>query len=280
MSEENKSISSPKILIEGAPGSGKTRSLVTLIEWAEANGKEVFVLFAENGLPTMLNYWIDQGKPIPECLHYHTCMTRPLSLEQIMKSADNSGKLTYETLIKMTDPDRAKNNSYFKILETLANFRDDRTGKEYGNFTTWGTDKILAIDSLTTICNAAMKMITGSKLPGMNEYGQAQGHIMNLLGLLTDGCEVPVVLIAHVTRETDEITGSVKLMTQAVGKAIAGQVPRFFPDVIYTVKDGANFYWDTAAYGVDTKATNLPIASKQKPDFAPLFAKWEARSKL
>jgi Cdc6-like AAA superfamily ATPase len=277
MSEVHAPISSPKILIEGAPGTGKTYSIGTLVDWAEANKKEVFVIFAENGLPSLLNYWLDKGKTVPECLHYHACLTRPLSLEQLLKSADNTGKLTYETLIKMQDPDRSKHNSFFKILETCANFKDDRTGKEYGSFTTWGTDKILVIDSLTTLCNAAMKMVTGAKLPGMNEYGQAQGHIMNFLGLLTDGCEVPVVLIAHVSRETDEVSGSVKLMTLAVGKAISGQIPRFFPDVIYTVKDGANFFWDTAAYGVDTKATNLPIASKQKPDFAIIFDKWIKR---
>ena len=82
MTETHTPSSSPKVLLEGAPGTGKTHSLGTLTDWAEANGKEVFVLFAENGLPSLLNYWLDKKKPIPECLRYHTCLTRPLSLEQ------------------------------------------------------------------------------------------------------------------------------------------------------------------------------------------------------
>jgi len=270
----------PKILIEGAPGTGKTHSIGTLVDWAERNGKEVFVLFAENGLPSLLNYWGNQNKPVPECLHYYTCVTRPLTLDQLLKAADNCGKLSYESLIKISDPDRMKDtSSFYKILQAVANFQDERTGKNYGSFTEWGTDRILVIDSLTTLGNAIMKMVTGVKIPSQNDYGQAQNHLMNFLGLLCDGCVIPVVLIAHVSRETDEVSGSVKLMTQAIGKAISGQIPRFFPDVILTVKEGASFFWDTAAYGVDTKATNLPIASKQKPDFSGIMDKWLSREK-
>lgn len=281
MTNSIESITAPKILLEGSPGTGKTYSIGTLVDWAEKSGKEVFVLFAENGLSSLLNYWGNQGKPIPECLHYHVCLTRPLSLNQLITTSDNLGKLSYDMLIKMTDSNRGgDNNSFHKILSACNRFIDDHTGKDYGSIEKWGSEKILVIDSFTTLCNAAMKMIVGNKPAlGQSDYGQAQNMIMNFLGLLTDGCSVPLIMIAHVSREVDEITGATKIMTQAIGRAISGQIPRFFPDVIYTVKEGTNFYWDTAAHGVDTKATNVPLAAKMKPDFTPIFDKWIGRGK-
>jgi hypothetical protein len=80
-----------------------------------------------------------------------------------------------------------------------------------------------------------------------------------------------------VARETDEITGGVKLMTKAVGKAMAGDIPQLFSDVIYTVREGTGFYWDTAAANVDVKSRNLPIAAKQRPDFGIIMDKWTSR---
>ena len=48
------SLYGPKILIQGDSGSGKTYALATMVEWAAKNSREVFVLFTENGLETLL----------------------------------------------------------------------------------------------------------------------------------------------------------------------------------------------------------------------------------
>jgi hypothetical protein len=85
-------------------------------------------------------------------------------------------------------------------------------------------------------------------------------------------------MTAHVNRETDEITGGVKLMTSSIGKALSGDIPKLFSDVIYTVREGSNWYWDTAAANVDTKTRNLPIASKLAPDFGVIMDKWSKRA--
>jgi hypothetical protein len=100
---------------------------------------------------------------------------------------------------------------------------------------------------------------------------------MNFLRLCTQGLACTFVITAHVSRETDEITGAVKLMTKATGKALANEIPQLFSDVIYTVREGTNFYWDTAASSVDVKTRNLPIQSKIKPDFSLIMTKWTSR---
>lgn len=269
----------PKILLEGPAGTGKTHAIGTMVDWAESHGKEVFVLFTENGLETLLGYWKDKGKEVPKCLHYHSTVTRPLSLDQLITAADNVGKLSLESITKMSDPLRGgENNAYRKIIFSCADFPDDSTGLKFGNFSNWDCNRIFVIDSLSELSNAAMKMVIGSKptaSPG--DYGLAQNNLMNFLRLITQGIACPLVLTAHVSRETDEITGSVKLMTKAIGKALSGEIPQLFSDVIYTVREGTNFYWDTAISNVDVKTRNLPIQSKIKPDFGQIFDKWTNR---
>ena len=69
-------------------------------------------------------------------------------------------------------------------------------------------------------------------------------------------------------------------MTKAIGKAMADDIPPLFSDVIYTVREADKFYWDTAAYGVDTKTRSLGIRSKIEPDFSAIFDKWKVRAGL
>lgn len=272
-------LSGPKILLEGPAGTGKTHALGTLVDWAQANGKQVYTLFTENGLETLLGYWSDRDLPVPDCLHYHSTLTKPISLVQLMKAADDAGKLSYEMLTKMSDPARGgANNAFHMILTACSNFPDDRTGKKFGSVDSWKSGDIFIIDSLSELAMAAFKMIVGAKpTASPSDYGVAQNNLMNFLRLLTQGCACTVVITAHVSRETDEITGGVKLMTKAIGKALANEIPQLFSDVIYTVREGTNFYWDTAAANVDVKSRNLPIAGKQRPDFALIMNKWTKR---
>ena len=273
-------LSGPKILLEGPSGTGKTYALGKLTDWAVANNIEVFTLFTENGLETLLGYWADSGKPVPENLHYHSTITKPISLTSLLDAADKVGKLSYESITKMVDPNRSgPNNAFHGILSACANFPDDRTGKTFGPIDSWDTSKIFVIDSLSELANAAMKMVIGAKpTASMPDYGVAQNNLMNFLRLCTQGLRCTFILTAHVDRLTDEITGGVKLMTKSIGKAMANDIPQLFSDVIYTVREGTSFYWDTAAGNVDVKTRNLPIAAKQPPDFGVIMTKWKIRA--
>lgn len=266
------------VLLEGPAGTGKTYAIKTLVEWAKTHSMKVNVLFTESGLETLLGAWVDQGQVIPENLSWHVELTKPISLAALTTAADNVGKLTYESITKMTDATRHTNNAFHGILRSCADFPDDRTGKKLGAIDSWGTDSVLVIDSLSELSNAAMKMVIGNKpTASQPDYGVAQNNLMNFLRLLTQGCACHFVLTAHVSREYDEITGSTRLMTSAIGKALSGQIPQLFSDVIYTVREGTNFYWDTASPLVDLKSRNLPIAGKQAPDFAAIMNKWLSR---
>lgn len=272
----------PKVCLMGLGGTGKTYALGTLVDWAAANGYEVAVLFTENGLETLLGYFRDHGKQPPANLYWHQQTTKPLSLKALMTAAENVGKLSYEALAKSVDMNRGgENNAFWKILGSCSNFIDDRTGRSLGAVDSWtAADKrIFVMDSLTETANAAMKMQIGSRpMASPGDYGVAQNNLMNFLRLLTQGIVCPFVMTAHVDRETDQVTQSTKIMIKAIGKALATEIPTLFSDIIYTTRDADKFFWDTAAYGVDTKTRSLGYRSKILPDFAQIFNVWMKRS--
>ena len=279
--KDEKSLIGPKICLMGLGGTGKTYSLGTLVDWADANGFEVATLFTESGLETLLGYFRDKGREPPACLYWHQQLTRPVGLKAMLTAADNIGKLSYEAVTKMTDPDRGKNNAFWAILASCSDFTDDRTGKKLGPVDAFPKNRIFVMDSLTETANAAMKMQVGARptaAPG--DYGVAQGALMNFLRLCTQGIDCPFVMTAHVDRETDQVTQSTKVMIKAIGKALATEIPTLFSEIIYTTREGDKFFWDTAAYGVDTKTRSLGYRAKIEPNFALILDVWKKRSGL
>lgn len=279
--QAERALAGPKILIYGEGGTGKTTALGTLADWCQAHGKEMFVLFTENSAETLLGYFRDKGREIPACLHWHQALTRSVGLARMIEGAKKVGELSYEMLTKTQDANRGgENNAFWKILQACSNFPDDRTGKQFGALDTWSTDKVFCLDSLTELGNAAAKMVIGSK-PTMAppEYGVAQNNVMNFLRLLTQGIACTVVLTGHAAREKNELTGAVNttVSTGGIGTAILAQIPPLFSDMIYTVREGSEFYWDTAAYGVVAKTRSLGYQSKIKPDFAAIMDLWLKR---
>jgi len=279
VTKDQQSLFGPKICLMGLGGTGKTYALGTLCDWADKNNFEVAVLFTENGLETLLGYYRDHNKPVPSCVYWHQQATKPISLKALINAADLVGKLSYEALAKSTDSNRGgENNAFWKILNSCANFKDDRTGKELGPVDAFPRNRIFAIDSLTELSNAAFKMQIGSRpMASPGDYGIAQSNLMNFLRLCTQGLECPFVMTAHVDRETDPVTQSTKVMIKAIGKALATEIPTLFSDVIYTVRDGDKFFWDTAAYGVDCKTRSLGYKSKITPDFSSIMDVWLKR---
>ena len=139
--------------------------------------------------------------------------------------------------------------------------------------------RIFVMDSLTETANAAMKMQIGSRpMASPGDYGVAQNNLMNFLRLLTQGCVCPFVMTAHVDREVDQVTQAAKIMIKAIGKALATEIPTLFSDVIYTMREGNKFTWDTAAYGVDTKTRSLGYKAGIVPDFSLIMDVWKKRS--
>lgn len=269
----------PKIILQGSTGTGKTYSLGTLIDWATKKDTKVFILFTENGLESVLQYYQDRNQKLPENFFYREIIPGETSLQDLMTTAHNIGTMSFDLVCKMPSGN-LKTNIYLEILKTLKNFHDTRSGQEFGAVDTWTDKSILVIDSLTGICNAIMNGILRQRPIALGaDYRLAQSQLMNLIQFLTS-LTCGFVLIAHIDRIYDEITGTTSITTETIGNKIAGRVPYTFGDIILAYRSGLKFYWSTATEGVDLKKRNLPLSKQLPADFTEVFNNWETNAQI
>ena len=274
--EEKKSILNGfNVALMGASGTGKTHSIGTLVD----TGLEVFYLSLENGLESLIGYYTDKGMEIPENLHWHRVEPKKASFTAALSNANKILTMDQKTLASTSDVYKKEYDQWIKIIKSLQNFHDDRTDKDYGAVDEWDTSRILVIDGLTGLSKAAMHLVIGGKaMRSQSDWGIAQGQVDTLLTMLTEDCPCHFVLIAHIDREMDEVLGGVKFMMSSLGKALYPKLPVMFSDIILTVRDGTNWYWDTLNSQADIKTRNLPMISKGKPDFHQIVDKWKSRN--
>jgi hypothetical protein len=258
----------------GPAGTGKTTAIGTLVD----AGIETFYMGLEPGLESLLGYWTDKGKPVPANLHWHVLEAPKASFADFLESATKVNTMNLESLAKMADPKRSNHNQFLKLIMTVNDFPDDRTGQKFGCVDTWGPDRAFVVDGLAGLSRAAMSLVVGGKpVRSQMDWGIAQDQVEKIIRMWTDNCRCHFVLIAHVERETDAVLGGVKIMVSALGKALAPKLNPMFSDVILTVREGTKFSWDTGSTMADVKTRNLPIAQGLAADFGKIISKWKSR---
>lgn len=276
MSDLDQTLEGFNTILMGPSGTGKTHAIGTLVDIGEL---EVFYVPLESGTESLVGYYTDKGKKVPDNLHIHALSQPKAGFMDIFEAAKRTNTLPHDSVMKMPDPQRSKYDGYLKLLTSLNDFTDNRTGEKFGSADTWGTDRVVVLDGLTGLNNFAMQLVIGGRAERtQTDWGVGQAYVMSLLRKLSDGCRCHFVLIAHVERETDMVLGGVKLMVSTLGKAIAPTIPALFSDVVLTKKDVDKFTWSTAESQADVKNRNLPLKQGMPADFAPLFKKWKSRA--
>lgn len=265
------------VLLMGPSGTGKTYSITTLVD----TNMEVFCLFLEPGLETLIGAYADNNKPIPENLHWHYLQPKTQGFNQLKDTASLIGKFDLSGLGKMRDMKRDQNNQMIEMYTILNDFSDQRTGKKYGPVDGFSNNTVLVIDSLSALIKMAFDMQVGTKpVRDVSDWGIVQQVLMSFIHKITSGCNCHVVIIAHVERELDQILGGNKITVSVPGKAIAATILQPFSDVILAVRENASFVWDTANSQADVKTRNLPIQGKLPADFNAIYEKWKNRALL
>jgi hypothetical protein len=252
----------------GGTGSGKTYSLRTFLD----AGITPFVLFTEPGMEVLADL------PPSKC-HWAYIPPVPVSLDSILDRATKVGSLSLESLAKLTDSTRSQDNRFLKIVQTINNFKCDRTGETFGSAASWDQSRVLVIDSLSGLSLAAMHNVIGNKpVASMADWGIAQSQLEQLINYCCLNIPCNFVMLAHTEREIDEVMGGQQIMASTLGRKLAPKLPRFFSDVILAKREGTKFTWNTATANVDLKARNLPIAEGLPATFTPLIQARKARA--
>lgn len=260
-----------KTMLIGATGTGKTHALASLAEM----GFEVFLLFTEPGHETIAKYFADKGKEVPPNVHWTYIAPAAADWSDMIDSAKKINTMSFEMLTKLTDVNKRKYTEFIDILMALSNFKDARTGEEFGPVDQMGTNAVIGVDSMSGLNLAAMNLVVGSKpVKGPADWQTAMDNLERLINRLCM-MQPHFVLTSHLEREKDEVTGGEQLMASTLGRKLAPKIPRYFSDVIHVKRTGTKFEWSTDTPNADLKARNVKISSTLPPDFKQIVAQWK-----
>lgn len=275
------SLQPPSVLLMGAPGSGKTDSLITTIE----AGLELFVISTEpRGIESLIDS-VQRRKLDMEKLHYVSVNpTRP-GFEKLITQAKLVSISDQKMLANLPPSGGRSEAQWIKLLLTFNDFVDERTGKSFGPTNKFGIDKCIALDSFSG-CNIMSQDITvGDKiLMNQGEWQIAMNQLNKFVQQLCSDLNCFFIMTAHTEPEIDPSTGISKVMVSTLGKRLAPVIPRWFSDVVLAERiamgDKETFKWNNAAPGYDLKRRTLPLSSNLDPSFKPIVDAYVARAKL
>jgi hypothetical protein len=253
----------------GAPGSGKTWSIPTLM----LAGIETFVMITEpNGLPNLLNSCKKMNAPL-DLLHYTYVPPMNASLAALKDVVTTISTMSYSAIADMKsgvskDP---TGGGIMKMLKMWENFHCDRTGKDYGSIFSFGYNRAFVLDSLSGLNMLAMQNTVGLK-PTMHqgEWGVAMNLEEMIVNKLTSDLACYFVLIAHIDRNINEATLQALITPAALGAKLGPRIGRFFSEVILTKRINADFTWSTMEISADVKQSTLTIGATLPPSFKPV----------
>lgn len=262
----------PSTILIGPAGTGKTSSIATLLK----AGLWVGMIATEPSAPNRVLTWCKEKGIDSSKFHWHFVSPSVPSWESLIQSATMVNTLTLKDIADRRDgiakPD---GKQWIAMLTSIANFKSDRTGEEFGDATEWGPDKALVIDGLTGISTMSRNLTVGLKPnPAPGEWGIMQSNILNLLNKLASDCKCFFVCIAHVEREQNELTGMSNITVSTLGAKLAPKLPPLFTQCILAKRNGETFTWSTAATNTDTKNGDLPLSDELAPDFTPIVTNY------
>jgi len=224
-----------KLLLIGDAKSGKTGSLVSLVE----AGYKLRILDMDN-LLDILKYMI------------------------LEKCPDKIGNVEFRTLRDKRKATQAGSEIVGQpkaFIEAIKMFdrwkyKDENGDVDLGVPAEWGPECILVVDSLSRLCDAAWDWadpLTPTGKSGFKDaratYGTAQDVIEQTLATLTSAnFETNVIVIAHVMYmeiggsedpETGKMVGgTLKGFPQGVGQKLSPKIPQYFPSVVLYTNEG------------------------------------------
>lgn len=269
------------ILLQGDIGTGKTRSLITLLpEYINERGQtqrgaglSVFLISMEPGVEATLgpNLCGSPSAPSP-CIHVHYHPPAAVDWAVMRKWASVMHASSIEQAIKTVDPGRSSYTQFLDLFATCAAFTCDKCGEDFGDVGEWGEDRAIALDGLTGLTRMVTFSTVGSRpFLSLPEYGGIQAQIEGFMDLAWSGTRCTSVLLAHIEREVSPLTGMSTLTTSTIGQKLAPKLAKKPDEIIVSELVDGKYVWNTEELGRGLKRRRLPLSVSLSPDFSQLF---------
>ncbi len=268
-------------LVFGEPGTGKTHSIITLLE----ADLEVFVIVTEpGGLVTIMEQIRKHSRCNDFIKKFHYAQINPVSAgwSALKEMGVIVNRMGFEDIAKLkTGVGKQHMDVFTRLLADCENFTCDHCMVAFGDVTSWGDDRALVLDSVSGI-NKIMKDQTVGYKPSLHqgEWGIAMKLEEEFIYQLASSCQCFFICLGHSDKVTNEVTGARDVTLAALGNKLAPQLIKLFDEVIISKKEGDKFYWSNVEMGASTKSRSLPFGAKLPPSFGPIVLAHRERKKL
>lgn len=215
---EHQSQDVTKALILGESGSGKTTSLISLVE----AGYSLRILDFDNGLNFLTK------------LIQARC---PEKLDSVYYATFTDKFMTGQGRAMLGVP-----TAFTGAFRLIDNWKTET--EDLGSVTSWGPQDVLVVDSLTFMCNAAMRaaMVISGHLnmnPTQPDWLTAMRLVEDVLALLySTAVKCNVVVTSHIKYLTLDGEALIKGLPLSLGQALPPKVGRYFNEVFLIERRG------------------------------------------
>ncbi len=228
------------------------------------DGPEIFAIFTEPRYDVL-------GGDVLDKIHYRYVAPASMDWASLIQAGRLVNTMSNEALQKMSSIAGASFTQYLDLISICNNFVDQR-GQSFGDVATWGTNRLLWIDSLTGLSKMARKIRAGNK-PVLT---QPDWGVSMSLGTRAHRHPRHRALLPLRPRRPRGARGGRGLrLGPRHGEHPRPQAgprdPRQLQRGRHGQAGGRRVLWSTTEGDADLKSCYLPLSSKLPPNFAPLW---------
>lgn len=264
------------ILLMGEIGTGKTRSLLTLLpeftdphtgEVGKGAGLETFVIAMEPGYDAVFG-----SNSCAQGLHVHYIAPATVSWQTIKNYVNLLSSKNLDEVLKMTDPGKRQYVQFMEVFNSCADFICDVCKQSFGDISEWTEDRAICLDGLTSLSTVAMHAVVGGKpIRSFPEYGACMEFIEAFFKLYWGNTRCTSVCLAHIDREKNPTSGMSTVTVHTWGQKLAPRLVKIPDEVIIAQHENGRYSWSTVDSDIVLKRRRLPESASLQPTFAQLF---------